>query len=303
MTTWRISTNAQASHALANAKAGDVLDVNAILGPIKTGRDGLTFDFRDGGINARGADAALLLLDADGTTIKGGRFFGAKGAGIAANRSDDLRIGDADVYDNGAHGISVIRSDQARIARVDVHDNAKGKGHASGISIFHPIAKSDKPGYHFVVTNSDVHDNGPTDERTTDAYGIIADDFNWTQSDEHPSFEHSTLISQNRVHGNGGPGIGAVWSDHVDMIGNTVTGNQLQDAYGRTPDVEIEFRQSEGRAIGNDLGDGDMLISGTKARPGEVSGHGNICDEIELRGVVLGVPEHAPGVDAHILDW
>lgn len=308
MTVWRVTSNADYGRAHKAARWGDTLDIDTMLrGEIKVTKPGLLLDFSDGGVDAEGAPHALLVF-ADYTRVRGGEFTGANGTGIAARGANHLALNGPESHHNARHGVGYMLGEYFDFRNLDVHHNAT-KGAASGVSVYHPLAEDDRPGYHGRVLNSHIYNNGDMSRKQTDSFGATIDDANGTQpqggkgnTDDQPHYGQRILIQGNRIHDNGGPGAGAIWSDNVDMIDNDLWNNARQSIFGRN-DVEIEFRQAEGgRAIGNDLHGGDMLISGTKASPAEVSGHGNICG-LMLRGVVVGVPDHEPGVDAADLGW
>lgn len=294
------------AEANARARFGDELDMHGTFGPLKTGRDGLRLDFGDARVKGS-SEPALLLLDADYTKVIGGEFFGSKAGGIVARYSDNLIIFGPEIYANQRHAVSIMLSDRIHVEDVYAHGNAT-EGATSAISVHHLISKDDLPNIHVRILKNRLDDNGSKTHKQPDGNGISIDDLNGTQpSKEHggdqPYFGHRVLVEGNTITDSGGQGIGVFWSDFVSLIDNTVKGNQLQAVFGRTPDVEIEVRQSRhGVAIGNDLGDGDMLISGTAARPAEVSGHGNHYDDLVLRGVVLGDYDGL-GVEAAQMHW
>jgi hypothetical protein len=276
------------AQALGMAKAGDVLVFKGLFHEsIKTSKDGLTLDFDAAKIDATGKQRALLLLDADGTKIKGGEFFGANGAGIAITRSDRVKVDDVFVHDNARNGLAWEEGDRFTLSNSTFADNAK-IGSTSNVSIKHPIAMDNSTKYGIVVTGITSSGAGPGSG--TDAAGLCIDDANTTQDPNLPAYGKRILVDDFDFYGNSGPGLLVVWSDHVTA----------RDGYAHdnSPD------RNAGQACWRDSDDGHMSYVTAEGKHSfvfqehvEVSGTGNVAI-----GPMLGiVPDF--GVHSNELNW
>jgi hypothetical protein len=266
------------------AKAGDVLVFKGAFHDIKVTKDNLTLDFTDAKVT--GKDHALLLLDADGTKIHGGEFYGAN-CGIAITRSDRVKVDDVFVHDNSRNGLSFIKGDRFTLSDSVFADNAK-IGSTSNVSIKHPIAMDASTKYGIVITGITSSGAGPGSG--TDAAGLCIDDANTTQDPNLPAYGKRILVDDFDFYGNSGPGLLVVWSDHVTA----------RDGYAHdnSPD------RNAGQACWRDSDDGHMSYVTAEGKHSfvfqehvEVSGTGNVAI-----GPMLGiVPDF--GVHSNELNW
>lgn len=314
MTNWNVTPTGAGStftfaEAHRKAKAADTLDMNGTFKEIVVTKDGLTLDMHDAKVIG-GRNPALLLLDADSTTVKGGDYSGSSSAGIASRYSDHIDLLGVSVHDNARNGISFMLGDHLRIAWAKVHHNATA-GPSSGISVYHPLASDDAPGFHIVIQGNEVYANGSTKGRQSDAFGIVLDDFRGTQpqdgqhrTDDQPSFDHDTLIFRNHLHDNGGPGLGVVWGEHVTVQGNRAHDNMQQAEFGRLPDVDFLFRDVQDATVINNTLGGKFQFSSWSGRPTDIEGHGNTAAGHYLQGAAVDLPDYEHvGVQAATLHF
>jgi hypothetical protein len=105
----------------------------------------------------------------------------------------------------------------------------------SGLSVYQPIDVDDNTGYKIIIRNNVsfgnyqnipfFHSNraDPSKRKYTDGNGIILDDFLSSQGfggGTNKPYAGRTLVANNVVFANGGSGIHAFKSDHVDVINN-----------------------------------------------------------------------------------
>lgn len=188
-------------------------------------------------------------IAADRVTVDGFEVRNADRSGIAAFGAHDVEITDNFVHHNKRAGIGVHGCDDVLIAGNETSYNASSTA-ASGITVHRsanltrPGGGGGEPGYDIVVRDNYSHHNYThTPGKHTDGNGIILDD-NRSTKNEQPEYRGHILVEDNRVQYNGGAGILAVWSDHVDIVGNFSRGNNRdldRRGYYR---AEIEVRHS-----------------------------------------------------------
>ncbi|MDZ8089931.1 MAG: right-handed parallel beta-helix repeat-containing protein, partial [Nostoc sp. DedQUE12b] len=154
-------------------------------------------------------------------------------------RSHHIRIVNNKVHKCGGAGISAIESDYVTIDNNEVFDNAWYSVYGcSGISILSSWNSDNKRGYKMFVTNNKTYNNRMyipwiAVGKITDGNGIIIDT---TRNDENPklgAYKGYTLVKNNLAFNNGGSGIHAFLSEHVDIVNNTaVLNNQSPELNG-----------------------------------------------------------------------
>ncbi len=131
-----------------------------------------------------------------------------------------------DIHKCAAGGIATVHADHLTIERNRVHSNAWYSIYAnSGISIYEPVDVDSYTGYKMFVRNNIAYDN---ESRVkwyvcncySDGNGIIIDDTKHTQDNGRP-YNGRTLVVNNISFNNGGSGIHAYASEHVDIVNNT----------------------------------------------------------------------------------
>jgi hypothetical protein len=135
-------------------------------------------------------------------------------------------------------GINTNEADYVLIENNLVHDNAHTMVFGgSGISVFHSKhIDTNMDDYKQIVRGNRVFRNETrvpwlTVRRISDGNGIIVDDLRNTQIQGAP-YIGRTLVINNISYENGGSGIHAFSSDHVDIINNTVYDNNKQLPWG-----------------------------------------------------------------------
>ncbi len=130
------------------------------------------------------------------------------------------------VHDMPGAGISVTRADYITIANNVTLNNAYWSPYAnSGINIYESRDSDSYTGIkNFVVGNRSQNNREYVPffavGHITDGNGIIIDDNTSSQYD-HRAYNGRTLVADNIVSNNGGSGIHAFYSQHVDIMFNT----------------------------------------------------------------------------------
>lgn len=149
------------------------------------------------------------------------------------NKPHHVRVANCEVYECAGGGISCIQSDRLIVENNHTHDNCHWMIYAgSGITIWQAFCFENTPGeYRMLLRNNRTHDNFCTQPwgvtgKLSDGNGLIIDDFRNTQGDSPNGIYHGrTLVQGNVSYRNGGSGMHAYSSDHVDFINNTAVGN------------------------------------------------------------------------------
>ncbi len=143
-----------------------------------------------------------------------------------------IRILNNKVHDCGGTGISAMQSDYVTIDNNVVFNNAwYGVYGSSGISMLNNWNSDSNQGYKMYVTNNKTYNNRmyiPWIKvgKITDGNGIIIDSSRNSQSNLNLSaYTGRTLVQNNLTYNNGGSGIHAFLSAHVDIVNNTAISN------------------------------------------------------------------------------
>ncbi|MCF2148716.1 right-handed parallel beta-helix repeat-containing protein [Desmonostoc muscorum LEGE 12446] len=138
-----------------------------------------------------------------------------------------IRILNNKVHGCGGTGIAVIQSDYVTVDNNVVFDNAwYGIYGSSGISMLTNWNFDNYRGYKMFVRNNKTYNNRQyipwiRTGTISDGNGIIIDS---TRNQETPKlgpYKGRTLVKNNLTFHNGGSGIHAFYSDHVDILNNT----------------------------------------------------------------------------------
>ncbi len=137
----------------------------------------------------------------------------------------------------------------------------------SGISLYQPRHFDTVSGYHNRIVGNKVWNNKSlvkwdVTNALSDGNGIIIDDTRHTQNGStRGAYTARTLVANNAVAGNGGAGIQAYLSDHVDIVGNTSWQNSVVLNYGEI----YAYNSSDVALIGNIMAptDGRAMTSTT----------------------------------------
>ncbi|WP_292768342.1 choice-of-anchor Q domain-containing protein [Nostoc sp. NOS(2021)] len=139
------------------------------------------------------------------------------------------------VHNCGAGGISVMEADYVKVDHNTVFNNSWYSVYGnSGISLLMNYNTDNNRGYKMFVTNNKVYNNRmyiPWLESGTisDGNGIIVD---VSKLGKNGAYRGRTLIANNISYRNGGSGIHAHESEHVDIVNNTAYAN------GQTPSLK-----------------------------------------------------------------
>ncbi|WP_335030212.1 choice-of-anchor Q domain-containing protein [Nostoc sp.] len=132
------------------------------------------------------------------------------------------------VHDCGGAGISVMGADYVKVDNNTVFNTSWYSVYGcSGISFLKSYNSDNNRGYKMFVTNNRVYNNRMYIPwigagKITDGNGIIVDVSKLSQGG---SYRGRTLIANNITYWNGGSGIHAHDSEHVDIVNNTAYGN------------------------------------------------------------------------------
>lgn len=152
-----------------------------------------------------------------------------------------LRIADCIVFDCPGGGMNAIDSDRVAFENNHVYGNCHWMIYAgSGISNLHGSNFENTPlEYRLLVRNNRCHDNYCTQRwsktgKISDGNGIIVDDMRNTQTPSPTGiYQGRVLVQGNVSYLNGGSGMHAFSSNHVDFINNTAYGNNLVMDYSQ----------------------------------------------------------------------
>ncbi|WP_265269577.1 choice-of-anchor Q domain-containing protein [Nostoc sp. KVJ3] len=146
-----------------------------------------------------------------------------------------IRILNNKVHGCGGGGIGGAQADYVTIDNNIVFDNAWYSVYGcSGIGFLSSWNSDNNRGYKMFITNNKVYRNRMyipwiAVGKITDGNGIIIDS---SKKGPNGAYQGRTLIANNISYWNGGSGIHAHDSEHVDIVNNTVYGN------GQTPELK-----------------------------------------------------------------
>ncbi|MEH2409300.1 right-handed parallel beta-helix repeat-containing protein [Nostoc sp.] len=150
-----------------------------------------------------------------------------------------IRILNNKVHDCGGAGITVIEADYVKVDNNTVFNNAWYSVYGnSGISMLNNWNFDNNRGYKMFVTNNKSYNNRMyipwiAVGRITDGNGIIIDSSRNDHNSKLAAYTGRTLVKNNLTFNNGGSGIHAFSSDHVDILNNTaVLNNQSPEIKG-----------------------------------------------------------------------
>ena len=159
------------------------------------------------------------------------------------NKPHHLRVADCIIFDCPGGGISAIQTDRVSIENNHTYDNCHWMIHAgSGISVYQGFNFENTPvEYRMLVRNNRSHYNYCTlpwsaTGKLSDGNGIIVDDMRNTQHEVQATngiYHGRILIQGNLSYLNGGSGMHAFSSNHVDFINNTAYGNNIVMDYSQ----------------------------------------------------------------------
>jgi hypothetical protein len=212
------------------------------------------------GLTIEGNNENVTLVEAriQETTHRPEARFSGNGISIDGRQSGaakphHIRIVGNTIRQCGGGGIACIQADYLTIEDNTVHACAWYAPFAnSAISLYQNWNYDDDPGYRNVIARNRCYDNRSlvlwiyaSTPKLSDGNGIIIDDSRNTQNNsELGRYRGRTLVANNLVFNNGGSGMHAYESDHVDFINNTAYHNGQIVGYpeisaGDSSDVRI----------------------------------------------------------------
>ncbi|MGW2787727.1 sigma-70 family RNA polymerase sigma factor [Streptomyces populi] len=185
-------------------------------------------------LEVKGNNAALSLADAERSSSKTDPTYNTNCISVEKNRESGTFPHHVDIIGNLVHGcpgggISAIEADHVNIIGNHVHSNAWFTVYGtSGISILTPrdTGSGDPRTYKIRITGNRVHDNETKVKWEgcrcySDGNGIIVDTTKGDPGRGRPAYNGRVLVANNISYDNGGSGIHAYKSQHVDIIHNT----------------------------------------------------------------------------------
>ncbi len=169
----------------------------------------------------------------------------------------DIIIRNSTVHDCSEAGIGVVVGDAITIAYNTVYNNSWWTWYdSSGISLWHLV---DAPGstvtngYKILIVGNTAYNNynniansSLNPPGATDGNAIIIDDNRHTQSSAGPNdvqgipYSGRTYVANNVVYNNGGRGVHAYSSAHVDFVNNTTYNNLLTNSQYISMEIDAQ---------------------------------------------------------------
>ncbi|MEU2245520.1 sigma-70 family RNA polymerase sigma factor [Streptomyces sp. NPDC019224] len=223
-------------------------------------------------LEVKGNNAALSLPDAERSSSRTDPTYNTNCISVEKNRETGAFAHDVAITGNLVHGcagggISAIEADHVEITGNHVHSNAWYTVYgASGISVLTPRGNgaTDPQRYGIRITGNRVHDNETKVKWEgcrcySDGNGIIVDTTKGDPGRGRPAYGGRVLVANNISYDNGGSGIHAYKSQHVDIVHNTAYLN------GRSPRMEKPYAN----IYAHDSTDVRLLNNVSYGRPGQ----------------------------------
>ncbi|MFJ8862781.1 sigma-70 family RNA polymerase sigma factor [Streptomyces sp. NPDC102451] len=225
-------------------------------------------------LEVKGNNAALSLADAERSSSKTDPTYNTNCISVEKNRESGAYPDHVDIVGNLVHdcaggGISAIEADHVAITGNHVHSNAWFTVYgSSGISVLTPrdIGGGDPRTYKIRITGNRVHDNETKVKWEgcgcySDGNGIIVDTTKGDPERGRPAYSGRVLVDNNISYDNGGSGIHAYKSQHVDIVHNTAYLN------GRSTRITTPYAN----IFAHDTTDARLLDNIAYGRPGQAS--------------------------------
>jgi parallel beta-helix repeat protein len=147
-----------------------------------------------------------------------------------------VKVLNNDIRHHGGAGVGAVHADYLVVEGNSISDTSRTSPYeVSGISTWEAVASDHAAGFHNIIKDNVIFDNGEVDDghpTHTDGNGIIIDDFRNTQNGStYGAYEEQSLVENNLVYSNGGAGIHLYLSDRVTVRNNTCEGN-MRDSIG-----------------------------------------------------------------------
>ncbi|MFB8138115.1 sigma-70 family RNA polymerase sigma factor [Streptomyces parvus] len=225
-------------------------------------------------LEVEGNNAALSLADAERSSSKTDPTYNTNCISVEKNRESGAFPHHVEITGNLVHGcagggISAIEADHVDITGNHVHSNAWFTVYGtSGISILTPrdTGGGDSRTYRIRITGNRVHDNETKVKWEgcrcySDGNGIIVDTTKGDPERGRPAYNSRVLVANNISYDNGGSGIHAYKSRHVDIVHNTAYLN------GRSTRIEKPYAN----IFAHDSTDVRLLNNIAHGRPGQAT--------------------------------
>ncbi|MEU5771416.1 sigma-70 family RNA polymerase sigma factor [Streptomyces asoensis] len=225
-------------------------------------------------LEVKGNNAALSLADAERSSSKTDPTYNTNCITVEKNRESGAFPHHVDITGNLVHGcagggISAIEADHVNIIDNHVHSNSWFTVYgASGISVLTPrdTGGNTPRTYKIRITGNRVHDNETKVKWEgcqcySDGNGIIVDTTKGDPKRARPAYNGRVLVANNVSYDNGGSGIHAYKSQHVDIVHNTAYLN------GRSTRMETPYAN----IFANDSTDVRLLNNIAYGRPGQAT--------------------------------
>ncbi|MEO5731515.1 MAG: choice-of-anchor Q domain-containing protein [Byssovorax sp.] len=178
-------------------------------------------------------DVANPLCNSSGVTIDGRKD--------GATKPHHVRVANNHIFNCAGAGIAAIQADYITVEDNQIHDNSWYTRYAtSAISLFQAWRFDEGTGYKMFVRRNRTWNNKtlvPWEaiDKLSDGNGIIIDDSKNTQNGSTlGAYKGRFLVADNVSFNNGGSGIHAYVSEHVDIFNNTAYHNGTVVGY---PDI------------------------------------------------------------------
>lgn len=245
MVTRRASSDKEITQALAAAKPGDTVSVEAgtYHKPIVITTDGITLDAKPGAVlDLNGANKPGILILGDHVTVRGFEVRESAKSGVVAQGVHNTTIEDVYSHHNAGNGIFGGKVDFFTVRDSEVSFN-NGDAGISWHPKDHGLGGS---GYHVEITGNHAHHNEQVHAgRHLEGMGIMAD------NNPELDFDFSTLIARNKVHHNGHDGILAFNIERLFLRFNDIWHNGQDETVNKARLAEFEARDSDVHAVGN----------------------------------------------------
>ncbi|WP_399886179.1 sigma-70 family RNA polymerase sigma factor [Streptomyces sp. BBFR51] len=225
-------------------------------------------------LEVKGNNAALSLADAERSSSKTDPTYNTNCISVEKNRESGAFAHHVEITGNLVHdcaggGISAIEADHVDITGNHVHSNAWYTVYGtSGISVLTPRGNggTDPQTYGIRITGNRVHDNETKVKWEgcgcySDGNGIIVDTTKGDPGRGRPAYAGRVLVANNVTYDNGGSGIHAYKSQHVDIVHNTAYLN------GRSTRMEKPYAN----IFAHDSTDVRLLNNIAYGRPGQAT--------------------------------
>ncbi|MET9904767.1 sigma-70 family RNA polymerase sigma factor [Streptomyces sp. NPDC006446] len=225
-------------------------------------------------LEVKGNNAALSLAAAERSSSKTDPTYNTNCISVEKDRESGAFPHHVDIISNLVHdcpgaGISAIEADHVNIIGNHVHSNAWFTVYgSSGISILtpHDTGGSGPQTYKIRITGNRVHDNETKVKWEgcrcySDGNGIIIDTTKGDPRRGRPAYNGRVLVANNISYDNGGSGIHAYKSQHVDIVHNTAYLN------GRSTRIKTPYAN----IFAHDSTDVRLLNNIAYGRPGQAT--------------------------------